>query len=85
MIYANDRGTLLNLLCGSDAYASGLGIVEGFAKEQIALIPLADSDIHTLGVVYHQQRSLSEMAELFIEEVQNAVDQSIVSIEKSNG
>lgn len=85
VIYANDRGTLLNLLCGSDAYASGLGIVEGFAKEQIALIPLADSDIHTLGVVYHQQRSLSKMAERFIEEVQRAVNQSSVSIEKING
>lgn len=85
VIYANDRGTLLNLLCGSDAYASGLGIVEGFAKEQIALIPLTDSDIHTLGVVYHQQRSLSKMAERFIEEVQRAVNQSSVSIEKING
>lgn len=85
VIYANDRGTLLNLLCDSDAYASGLGIVEGFAREQIVLIPLTNSDIHTLGVVYHQQRSLSEMAKLFIEEVQHAVNQSNVSIEKING
>ncbi|MGM0214169.1 LysR family transcriptional regulator [Enterococcus sp. AZ109] len=84
VIYTNDRGTLLNLLCGSDAYASGLGIVEGFAKDQIVLKPLADSAIHTLGAVYHQQRSLSEMATLFLEKVQEAVDHSATSIDKIN-
>ena len=40
ILYSNDRGTVMNLLCATDAYASGLGIVNSFVRNQIVLIPL---------------------------------------------
>ena len=35
-IYSNDRGTVMNLLCASNAYASGLGIVNSFSKNKLS-------------------------------------------------
>ena len=49
VIYSNDRGSVMNLLCASDSYASGLGIVNSFIKDQIVLLPLKNSPKHTLG------------------------------------
>jgi hypothetical protein len=36
IIYSNDRGTVMNLLCASNAYASGLGIVNSFSKNKLS-------------------------------------------------
>lgn len=66
IIYSNDRGTVFNLLCQTDAYASGLGILSGFSKDKISLIPMEDSLQHTLGIVCHQQRQASAIIKDFI-------------------
>ena len=55
VLYSNDRGTVMNLLCATDAYASGLGIVNSFVRNQIVLIPLQDSPKHTLGYVTNKK------------------------------
>ena len=47
----------MNLLCSSDSYASGLGIVNSFIKDQIVLIPLKDSTKHTLGFVTNNKQN----------------------------
>jgi hypothetical protein len=41
----------MNLLAASDAYASGLGIINGLTKEQIVLRPLKDAEVHSLVVI----------------------------------
>ena len=69
VIYTNDRGTLMNLLCESDAYASGLGIVDGFINQHIVLKPLVDATTHTLGIVTNSKRALTPIAKLFMEKV----------------
>ena len=56
VLYSNDRGTVMNLLCATDAYASGLGIVNSFVRNQIVLIPLQDSPKHTLGYVTNKKK-----------------------------
>ncbi len=56
ILYSNDRGTVMNLLCATDAYASGLGIVNSFVKDQIVLIPLQNSPKHTLGYVTNRKK-----------------------------
>lgn len=66
VFYSNDRGTIMNILCGSDAYASGLGIVNSFIKDQIVLIPLKDSEKHTLGFVTNNRKQESAIMQKFI-------------------
>ncbi|MGT2832920.1 LysR family transcriptional regulator [Streptococcus halotolerans] len=66
VIYANDRGSLMNILLATQAYASGLGIVTGFVKDHITLIPLSDSSLHTLGYVISNKKKTSDIVEAFI-------------------
>ncbi|MGM0241144.1 LysR family transcriptional regulator [Enterococcus sp. AZ103] len=68
-LYTNDRGTLMNLLAESDAYASGLGIVAGFIKKEIILKPFGDSLTHQLIAVTNSQRKKSSAAIEFISEI----------------
>lgn len=73
VIYCSDRGTLMNLLCETDSYASGLGIVNSFVKEQIVLIPLKDSPSHTLGIVTNARQKTSKIRNSFIEEIKKSL------------
>lgn len=73
ILYSNDRGTVMNLLCASDAYASGLGIVDSFIKEQIVLIPLKDSPSHTLGYVTNKKKKISDISSAFIQEIKKSL------------
>ncbi|MGT2750855.1 LysR family transcriptional regulator [Streptococcus orisasini] len=73
VFYSNDRGTIMNILCGSDAYASGLGIVNSFIKDQIVLIPLKDSEKHTLGFVTNNRKQESAIMQKFITAVKESL------------
>lgn len=66
----------MNLLTASDAYASGLGIVNSFIKEQIVLIPLADSPVHTLGYVTNNKRKSTPILEAFVERIKESLAES---------
>ncbi len=72
-LYTNDRGTLMNLLCQSDAYASGLGIVDGFVKEHICLRPLAGGMNHQLIAVFNDRRQRSAMTTAFLSAVKEGL------------
>ena len=69
ILYSNDRGTVMNLLCATDAYASGLGIVNSFVRNQIVLIPLKNSPKHTLGYVTNKKKKLAPISQFFINEI----------------
>ncbi|MGM0169627.1 hypothetical protein IGI39_003943 [Enterococcus sp. AZ135] len=71
--YTNDRGTLMNLLAGTDAYASGLGIIKGLTKDRIVLRPLKDADIHSLVVITNRMRKQTQLAEYFIQELKHTL------------
>lgn len=73
ILFSNDRSTVMNLLCASDAYASGLGIVDSFIKEQIVLIPLEASPKHSLGYVTSNQKKMSAISQSFIHEVKKGL------------
>ncbi|MDT2835962.1 LysR family transcriptional regulator [Enterococcus durans] len=66
VIYTSDRGTLMNIVLETDAYASGSGIVIGEMKEYLRLIPLADSQENELVIIYSVKRPLSKIAQRFI-------------------
>ncbi|EHJ52645.1 LysR family transcriptional regulator [Streptococcus macacae] len=74
VFYSNDRGTIMNILCGSDAYASGLGIVNSFIKDQIALVPLKNSETHTLGFVSNKRKQETIIAQKFITAIKNSLE-----------
>ncbi|WP_270314178.1 LysR family transcriptional regulator [Streptococcus infantarius] len=75
ILYSNDRGTVMNLLCVTDAYASGLGIVNSFVKDQIVLIPLQNSPKHTLGYVTNRKKKLSDIGASFINEIKLSLEE----------
>lgn len=73
--YTNDRGTLMNLLAASDAYASGLGIIRGLTKDQIVLRPLQDADVHSLVVITNRMRKQTEMGKFFLQELKKTLQE----------
>ncbi|TDE70581.1 LysR family transcriptional regulator [Streptococcus vicugnae] len=75
ILYSNDRGTVMNLLCATNAYASGLGIVNSFVKDQIVLIPLKNSPKHTLGYVTNRKKKLSDIGASFINEIKLSLEE----------
>lgn len=84
-LYTNDRGTLMNLLDASDAYASGLGILNGLTKDQIVLRPLKDADVHSLVVITNTRRKQSEMGAFFLAELKRTLQKTQDDIVKTNG
>ncbi|MCS4488238.1 LysR family transcriptional regulator [Streptococcus sciuri] len=75
VLYSNDRGTVMNLLCATDAYASGLGIVNSFIRDCIVLIPLKDSPRHTLGFVRNKRKKISDIEKYFIREIRKSLEE----------
>lgn len=73
--YTNDRGTLMNLLAASNAYASGLGIIRGLTKDQIVLRPLQDADVHSLVVITNRMRKQTEMGKFFLQELKKTLQE----------
>ena len=69
VIYTNDRGTLMNLLVETNAYASGSGMVTGFTKEVINLVPLVNSEKNNICILYQKNKKISEVGQFFINEV----------------
>ncbi|MDU5333329.1 LysR family transcriptional regulator [Enterococcus sp.] len=77
--YTSDRGTLMNLLAASDAYASGLGIIKGLTKNQIVLRPLKAADVHSLVVITNKMRKQTEMGEFFLRELKNTLKDILIA------
>ncbi|MGK0551823.1 LysR family transcriptional regulator [Enterococcus faecalis] len=73
VIYTNDRSTLMNLLVETQAYASGSGVVTGFTKNEIKLIPLKNSGKSHICVLYQKNRDLSEIGQSFITELKKII------------
>lgn len=69
VFYTSDRGTLMNLLLETTAYASGSGIVVGGSKSQICLIPLADASENKFCAIYPKRKQQTPIVRAFIQEV----------------
>lgn len=82
--YTSDRGTLMNLLGASEAYASGLGVIQGLTKDQIVLRPLKDADVHSLVVISNKMRKPTELGRFFLEQLKKTLQESQAVITKSN-
>ncbi|KAF1296069.1 LysR family transcriptional regulator [Enterococcus sp. JM4C] len=69
VFYTSDRGTLLNLLLETEAYASGSGIVVGGSREQVRLIPLIDAPKNKFCLIYPKRKKRTPIVETFVKEV----------------
>ena len=56
VIHTTDRGTLMNLLVETNAYASGSGVVTGFTKKEIRLVPLAPALENRICLLFPKNR-----------------------------
>lgn len=67
VINTSDRATLTGILQRTDGYGTGSGIVENPEAQDLALIPLKDSQINRITVIRPKNKQLSPIAEKFIE------------------
>lgn len=67
VIYTTDRGTLMNILCTTDAYASGSGLLTGPLQDTIRLIPLVTEEENQFCVLYPKNRKLSPPAKAVVQ------------------
>lgn len=74
VIYTNDRGTLMNLLVETNAYASGSGLVTGFTKKEIQLVPLAGDSTNKICVLYQKNKPISSIGQFFITELKQLLE-----------
>ena len=69
VIHTTDRGTLMNLLVETNAYASGSGVVTGFTKKEIRLVPLAPALENRICLLFPKNREISPIGRYFIKEL----------------
>ncbi|MBP2100021.1 LysR family transcriptional regulator [Enterococcus rivorum] len=69
VIYTNDRGTLMNILVETNAYASGSGLITGYTKKEICLVPLANSPENKICILTQKKRSVSKIGSYFVNEL----------------
>lgn len=75
VIYTSDRGTLVNILTETNAYASGSGVVIGSVRDKITLIPFTDQPKNTFFIIHSRKRPLSKRALALIEDLKKIIAQ----------
>ncbi|MBP1045588.1 LysR family transcriptional regulator [Enterococcus sp. BWM-S5] len=66
VIHVSDRGTLMNILAGTTAYATGSGIITGFTKKEIKLIPLKEQEENKICILYQKNQQRNDVVDYFI-------------------
>ena len=75
-----DRATLFNLLIGLDGYTVSSGILSADLNgDEIVAVPLADGGTMELGYIHQPRRTLSPMAERYLEHLSAYVSKYIAS------
>jgi len=71
IIHASDRATLLNLFVGMNGFTLCSGIIcEDLNGEEYSAIRLDTDDIMTIGYIKRKGIPLSEIGQLYIEEIE---------------
>ncbi|MCB5955892.1 LysR family transcriptional regulator [Enterococcus sp. CWB-B31] len=73
VISVNDRGTLMNILAETNSYASGSGILTGFTKKEIKLIPLVQEEENKICIIYQKNQQKSAILTYFINELKTII------------
>lgn len=73
LVYASDRGTVVNLLNTTDCCLVGSGILRSPVKKQLAVIPLDIQLTNTIGWIQHENRKLTPIAKDYVELLQSLI------------
>ncbi|WP_086347456.1 LysR family transcriptional regulator [Candidatus Enterococcus clewellii] len=73
VIQVSDRGTLMNILTGTQAYATGSGIITGFTKKEIKLIPLIGQEENKICILYQKNQQKSTILAYFIDQLKKTL------------
>ncbi len=76
-IEINDRATLYNIICNTDAFSTGSGIIpEGYGDSRLVIKPLSDDiDNMHLGYIKIQEVALSEEAKEYIKALKEVLSE----------
>ncbi|WP_321384797.1 LysR family transcriptional regulator [uncultured Enterococcus sp.] len=74
VIQVSDRGTLMNILAGTTAYATGSGIITGFTKKEIRLIPLVGQEQNQICILYQKNQQRNEVSDYFIKLLRKTIN-----------
>lgn len=73
VVQVSDRGTLMNILTGTQAYATGSGIITGFTKKEIKLIPLMEQEENKICILYQKNQQRSAILDYFIDQLKKTL------------
>ena len=72
----SDRASLMNVLLATDCYTIGTGIMPSLLNEgRIVSIPLSSDDYYSIGYLTRGDRTLSPLAQRFIERLHKTVEE----------
>lgn len=74
VIQVSDRGTLMNILAETTAYATGSGIITGFAKKEIQLIPLKEQEENKICLLYQKNQQKNAVIDYFIKRLRETTN-----------
>ncbi len=76
-IEISDRATLYNIICNTDAFSTGSGIIpEGYGDDRLVIKPLSDDiDNMHLGYIKIQEAALSEEAKEYIKALKEVLSE----------
>lgn len=71
-IKVSDRGAIVNLMIGMDAYTISSGIFPKYLQgDQIIAVPLAEDEEMRIGYILNENQELSELGRIYIEALKN--------------
>lgn len=77
-IIVNNRSTLINILAKTDAFTTGSGLLmKGISPESIITVPIACQEKVRLGWIFPDKAKPSQITEQFINNLEQAVRESI--------
>ncbi|MEE3486800.1 MAG: LysR family transcriptional regulator [Bulleidia sp.] len=69
-IRISDRGAIVNLMIGMNAYTVSSGIFPKYLQgEEIVAIPLAEKEVMHIGYILNEKQELTELGAIYIEEL----------------
>ena len=83
IIRIKDRGTLFDILMGTEAYTVGTGILISELNDgRIKSVPLDSDQIYTVGWISRKDTKISEVAERYLQLVKNLIPAEMVKKNK---
>lgn len=77
-IKVNDRGTLNDILLGTEAYTIGTGILTtNIDKDGLKALPIESSDIFTVGWIAHKDMKLNKIASRYIHILNDDISENL--------